>query len=116
MRLFQGTPWDQPPPQCQRCGQLESDCQCPPQAVAKFVQKDPTQQTARLAVERRKRGKQVIVIRGLASAHNDLANVLSQIKSECGVGGTWKGDLLEIQGGQIERVREALTRMGYRCR
>ena len=28
-RLFAGTPWDRPPT-CERCGELEAECKCPP--------------------------------------------------------------------------------------
>ena len=53
MRLFEGTPWDRSP-SCERCGVLEEDCCCPPPPK---VFAAPEIQTARLAVEKRKKGK-----------------------------------------------------------
>ena len=110
MRLFEGTPFDIPP-RCERCGELEGDCKCPPPPPT-FT--PPSKQTAKLLVEKRKRGKIVTVIRGLPAAENDLPALLTRLKDACGAGGTVSGDLLEIQGNQLERVRQVLIEMGYR--
>ncbi len=110
-RLFAGTPFDRPP-RCERCGELESECQCAPEPP----RKPPEKQTARIQVERRKKGKQVTVVRGLSAVDNDLEQLLTQLKTACGAGGTVKGETLEIQGDHIARVRAHLTSLGYRCR
>ncbi|MCO6456030.1 MAG: translation initiation factor [Pirellulaceae bacterium] len=112
MRLFEGTPWDRPP-RCERCGKLEAECQCPPPPAPRIP---PGEQTARLATEKRKAGKLVTVIRGLPSQGNDLNELLAQLKAACGAGGTLKDEHLEIQGQHVERVRELLTKLGYRVR
>ena len=111
MRLFEGTPFDRPP-RCDRCGELEEDCLCPAEEPPSRPRIPPAQQTARLAVEKRKRGKQVTVVRGLDAA--DLADLLSQLKSHCGAGGTRKDDTLEIQGNHFQRIRDVLNEIGYR--
>ena len=111
MRLFAGTPFDRPP-KCDRCGALESDCTCP--VFATFL--PPGEQDVRLAVEKRKKGKVVTVIRGLAAANNDLPALLTQLKSQCGAGGTIHDDCLEIQGQHLERIRTVLSEMGYRVK
>ena len=112
MRLFEGTKWDRPP-RCGRCGEREEDCTCPPPPKALTP---PEKQTARLAVENRKRGKVMTVVRGLPAGENDLPALLSQLKAACGAGGTVKDDLLEIQGDHLERVRDLLADIGYRVR
>ena len=112
MRLFEGTQWDRPP-RCEQCGELEEDCTCPPPPR---VLTPPEKQTARLAVEKRKKGKVVTVVRGLPAEENDLPTLLGQLKTACGAGGTLKGDLLEIQGNHVERVRDLLASLGYRVR
>ena len=61
MRLFEGTPYDRPP-RCEHCGQLEAECACPPPAVVEIA---PEKQNVRLAIENRKKGKQVTALRGL---------------------------------------------------
>jgi translation initiation factor 1 len=112
MRLFEGTQWDRPP-RCERCGELEESCTCPPPPK---VLTAPEKQTARLNVEKRKKGKVVTVIRGLPAEENDLPALLGQLKTACGAGGTVKDDLLEIQGNHLARVRDLLAGLGYRVR
>jgi translation initiation factor 1 len=109
MRLFAGTPFDRPP-KCERCGELETDCRCVPLPAALIA---PAKQTARLTVEKRRKGKVVTVIRGLSAAGNDLPSLLSRLKSRCGAGGTIQGDTLEIQGAQVERISTVLNELGY---
>ncbi len=74
----------------------------------------PEKQTAKLSIEKRKKGKVVTVVRGLPSAGNDLPELLTQLKTACGAGGALKEDSLEIQGKHLERVRDALAKIGYR--
>ena len=112
MRLFAGTPFDRPPT-CDRCGMIEADCKCPPLATATIP---PAQQTARLAVEKRRKGKVVTVIRGLSAVGNDLPALLKSVKSQCGAGGTIDGDNLEIQGDHTDRIRLLLAEIGYQVR
>jgi translation initiation factor 1 len=112
MRLFEGTPWDRPP-RCERCDELEEACICPPPPK---VLTSPEKQTARLNVEKRKKGKVVTVVRGLPAEENDLPALLGQLKAACGAGGTIKDDELEIQGDHLERLRGLLGEIGYRVR
>lgn len=112
MRLFEGTPWDRPP-RCERCGELEEDCACPPPPR---VRTPPGQQTARLNVEKRKKGKLVTVVRGLPMDENDLPALLSQLKAACGAGGSIQDGQLEIQGDHLGRLRSLLAELGYRVR
>src|SRR4029453_2470021 len=88
MRLFPGTKFDQPP-KCDRCGALETNCACPPLPADRIP---PETQTARLAVEKRRKGKVVTIIRGLSAAGNDLPVLLSRLKSHWGAGGTIAGE------------------------
>ncbi len=94
-------------------GVPEQDCTCPP-PVPQYA--PPEKQTARLNVEKRKKGKMVTVIRGLSAAGNDLPTLLTRLKDRCGAGGTVKEDSLEIQGDHRMRIRDALTEIGYRVR
>lgn len=114
MRLFEGTAWDRPPT-CDRCGKLESECDCPAQPPPQALI-PPEKQTARLSLEKRKKGKFVTVVRGLAAEANDLPALLNRLKNACGAGGGLDGDLLEIQGDQVDRVRKLLEELGYKIR
>jgi translation initiation factor 1 len=112
MRLFEGTKWDRPP-RCERCGELDESCTCPPPPRVLIA---PEKQTARLNVEKRKKGKVVTVVRGLSAEGNDLPTLLGQLKTSCGTGGTIKDELLEVQGNHLERVHKLLVGLGYRVR
>jgi translation initiation factor 1 len=67
-------------------------------------------------VEKRKKGKVVTVLRGLSVEGNDLPDLLRQLKSACGTGGTLKDDAIELQGDHTKRAGEFLAAMGYRVR
>ncbi|HUG69611.1 MAG TPA: translation initiation factor [Pirellulaceae bacterium] len=109
-RLFAGTELYQPA-KCERCGNLEEYCQCPPAPIPRL---SPEKQTAKLSIEKRKKGKVVTVVRGLPAEGNDLPELLSTLKTTCGAGGALKEDALEIQGRHIDRIRESLKTIGYR--
>jgi translation initiation factor 1 len=113
--IFAGTKWDLPP-RCERCGELEAACRCPPLAPPPPVRVPPGQQTARLSIENRNRGKAVTVIRGLAAADNDLPELLTRLKTACGAGGTLHEDELELQGRHLDRVRSLLAELGYKTK
>jgi translation initiation factor 1 len=109
MRLFAGTPFDIPP-KCERCGALESDCQCTP--LPDYL--PPDKQRAKLRVEKRPKGKVVTIVAGLAPTSTDLPSLLTALKNACGAGGAIKQEQLEIQGDHIDRVRQTLQQIGYR--
>lgn len=111
MRLFAGTKFDRPP-RCDRCGKLETECECPPLTNKVAA----GSQVARLSLEKRKKGKLVTVIRGLTMKGNDLPALLSRLKSQCGAGGTIQDDSLEVQGEHLERISDALRELGYQVR
>jgi translation initiation factor 1 len=113
MRLFEGTVFDRPP-KCERCGALEADCKCPPLPPPSAPRLPPEKQTARIAVEKRKKGKIVTVVRGLPAVGNDLPELLRSLQAACGAGGTLKEETLEVQGDHAERIREHLARLGFR--
>ena len=112
MRLFEGTQFDRPP-RCERCDQLESECDCPPEPTPQFP---PREQTVRLSKEKRKKGKLVTLVTGLSTEGNDLPELLKELKSACGAGGALKDGTLEIQGDQLDRVRTMLQQIGYRVK
>ena len=112
MHLFAGTPFDRPP-HCDRCDCPEAECTCPP---VETLRVPPGKQTARVALEKRKAGRVVTVVRGLAAADSDLPDLLTRLKNHCGAGGSLQDEILEIQGDQNTKVREFLGKLGYRVR
>jgi translation initiation factor 1 len=113
-RLFAGTAWDKPPT-CERCGRPESECACPP-IVAEPARTPPENQTARLRLEKRAKGKLATVVANLDPAGNDLGALAARLKAKCGSGGTVKDGLIELQGDHLESVEAALKAIGYRTR
>jgi translation initiation factor 1 len=114
MGLLAGTIFDRPP-HCDRCDLPETECRCTA-PVAKSNLVPPGRQTARLSTEKRKKGKLVTLIQGLAATDNDFPALLTQLKNSCGAGGAIDGDCLEIQGDQVERVKKFLGQLGYKVR
>lgn len=112
MRLFEGTPFDRPP-HCDRCGALETDCRCPPPTASRTR---PEKQTARIQVEKRKKGKLVTAIRGLTDEGDHLAGLLTSLKNHCGAGGSLEEGMLEIQGEHRDRIAARLQALGYRVK
>jgi len=112
MRLFEGTEWDRPP-HCEKCDKPEAEFECPEEQLQT---PPPEKQTAKLALEKRRKGKMVTVIRDLIDEGPHLSELLTKLKSSCGAGGTLKAGVIEIQGKQLERVREELVRLGYQTR
>ena len=114
-RLFAGTPFDRPP-HCERCEKPETDCECPPIPEPDPVCVPPHRQTAKISIEKRRKGKVVTLVRGLKSEETDLAGLLTRLKTTCGAGGTLQGDSIEIQGRHTERIAAALTAIGYKVK
>jgi translation initiation factor 1 len=113
-RLFAGTEFDIPP-RCDRCGELEDDCRCPPLVPTKTFA-DPQTQTAKVRVDQRKHKRKVTIVWGLDPGDNDLSGVLAQLKSACGAGGSIQSEQLEIQGDHATRVKEKLREIGFRVK
>ncbi len=111
MRLFEGTPFDIPP-KCERCGALESECQCVP--LPDYL--PPEKQTAKIRTEKRAKGKLVTVISGLSPTANDHEQLIKTLKAACGAGGCSKDGLLEVQGEHVSRVESTLLKLGYKVK
>ncbi|QDT12136.1 translation initiation factor [Planctomycetes bacterium K23_9] len=110
-RLFAGTQFDIPP-SCDRCDQLIDDCKCPPESIP-IERQSPSSQTAKVRLDKRKHQRLITVVSGLSEPATDLADLLSQLKSACGAGGTIRDDDLEIQGDHLDRVKTTMTKLGY---
>ncbi|VAX34027.1 hypothetical protein MNBD_NITROSPIRAE03-408 [hydrothermal vent metagenome] len=73
----------------------------------------PRQQKIRVHLDRKRRGgKSVTVIEGLWMPDAELKNLLKQLKSRLGTGGTIQDGLLEIQGDRRDAVMAVLEEMG----
>ena len=75
----------------------------------------PDRQSLRVSIDRRNRGgKQVTLVTGFVGTEDDLAALGKMLKTKCGVGGSAKDGEIIIQGDHVQRVRELLSKMGYK--
>ena len=58
-------------------------------------------------------GKGVILIKGIPLCDDDLRTLAKQLKQICGTGGTVKDGVIEIQGEQRDKLKQALEAKGY---
>lgn len=74
-------------------------------------------QPVRVRLERKGRGgKSVSVLDGVLSPALGKEALLKHLKSKLGTGGAVKGDTLEIQGDQREKIVDLLTELGYNAK
>jgi len=63
-----------------------------------------------------RKGAGVTLISGLPLADKDLAALAKKLKARCGVGGSVKAGVIELQGEQRDRVVELLQAEGYQAK
>lgn len=77
----------------------------------------PQQQNLRVQASRSgRKGKTVTVISGFQTKPETLTQLLKQLKTQCGSGGTVKDDTLEIQGDHRQKIVQVLTELGYKAK
>ncbi len=98
---------------CPACRQAVTDCICS-RSAAPAPAGDGV---ARVACDTQgRRGKAVTVVRGVALAEDALTQLARELKAACGVGGTLKGGVIELQGEHVERVLVELGARGLRAK
>ena len=98
---------------CPQCRQPVAQCQCKA-AAAKVPAGDGV---ARVSRETKGRGgKAVTVVKGVVLDADALAGLGKQLKAACGSGGTVKDGVIEVQGDHVERVMEALKKLGHQVK
>ncbi|MGP1629991.1 MAG: translation initiation factor Sui1 [Giesbergeria sp.] len=96
---------------CPGCRKPVTDCVCT-KSVA-----PAGDGVARVACDTQgRRGKAVTVVRGLPLAQDALAQMARELKAACGVGGTLKAGVIELQGDHVDRVLAELTTRGLRAK
>ena len=77
----------------------------------------PQQQTVYLHRDSKGRGgKSVTLIKKLVLSEEDMKSLAKRIKQDCGVGGTVKDGVIEIQSEQREKVAGILEKLGYKVK
>jgi translation initiation factor 1 len=77
----------------------------------------PQQQNVRVQATRSgRKGKTVTVITGFQAKPETLADLVKQLKAQCGTGGTVKDNEIEIQGDHKQKILEILIKLGYKAK
>ena len=100
---------------CPKCGWPEADCRCS-HSLAQPPESVPEKISAKLRLENRASGKSVTVIDGLPRNPDFLESLAREWKKSCGTGGHAGDGSIELQGDQRERLRELLTKKGWRVK
>ena len=61
-------------------------------------------------------GKTVTTVRGVPLRDDQLKVLAKELKKKCGVGGSAKEGVIEIQGDCRDKVEEFLTAKGYKVK
>ena len=64
----------------------------------------------------KRRGKVVTILEGYTGADADFKRLFGDLKWELGIGGSWKNDLIIIQGDYRDRIMEILRDLGFRVK
>lgn len=98
---------------CPGCGHPVAACVCSERDSAAA----PGDGIVRVSRETKgRKGKGVVVVRGLPLRGEALAGLARRLKKRCGAGGTVKEGAIEIQGDHLDRVIEALRSFGWTVR
>jgi translation initiation factor 1 len=77
----------------------------------------PKSQTVYLHKDSKGRGgKTVTLVKNLVLSDENLKDLSKSLKQACGVGGTIKDGVIEIQGDQREKIALVLGKMGYKVK
>jgi translation initiation factor 1 len=100
---------------CPGCGWPERDCKCSTRAAPDDT--IPDRIVAKLRMEKTGRGgKTVTVVYDLPRNATFLKELCSELKKACGTGGAVADGAIELQGDLRDRVRELLTKKGFRVK
>jgi translation initiation factor 1 len=93
---------------CPQCHRSVADCVC-----GKARPAHSPDGIVRLHRETKGRGgKAVTLVKGVPLAGEELKALAKALKQKCGVGGSLKGDVIEIQGDQRELIKIELEKRG----
>ena len=82
------------------------------------IEVTPSEHTLSIRPEKKGRGGKVVtVIYDFPVGGEDYFKKLTKkLKRECGTGGTFKGDSIEVQGDQREKIQKYLITLGFKVK
>lgn len=90
---------------CPKCGLPRDLCVC--EIIAK------EEQQIEVKVIKRKFGKMITVVEGIADKSIDIKDVTKKLKSKLACGGTTKEGAIELQGNHASKVKQYLIELGF---
>ncbi len=69
-------------------------------------------QRIKITTDKKRYGKIVTVITGFESGI-DVKKIAKALKNELACGGTYKGDMIELQGDHTKRIKSLLVKHGF---
>ncbi len=96
-----------------RCPKCKSfPCACP-----KPLELNPSSHTLKIRLEKNGRGgKSVTVIFELPPHEIYFKELEKKLKNFCGTGGSFKNNMIEIQGDHREKIKTYLEKMGFKVK
>ena len=95
---------------CTKCGWPTQQCRC----SANLEETVPEEVVARLSIEKSgRKGKTVTIVAGLPRNREFLAGLAKELKQNCGSGGSFRDDRVEIQGEKRDGIRKRLVAKGW---
>ena len=89
---------------CPKCGLPKQACVC--EQIVKEVQR------IRVTTDKKRYGKIVTLITGFEGGM-DIKNIAKTLKNRLACGGTYKGDVIELQGDHRKKVKDILVGLGF---
>ena len=89
---------------CPKCGLPEQACVC--EQIVKSAQK------IKVTTEKRRYGKITTVVTGFETGI-DVKKIAKALKNELACGGTYKDNIIELQGDHRKKIKEILVKLGF---
>ena len=89
---------------CPKCGLPEQACVC--EQIVKSSQK------IRVTTDKKRYGKIVTIVTGFESSI-DVKKIAKELKNKLACGGTYKDDMIELQGDHRDKIKKMLVEIGF---
>jgi len=94
---------------CPHCRHPKEDCQCGASSAA-----PAGDGIVRIKRETKgRKGKGVSLVTGVPLAGEELKKLAKKLKQSCGVGGTVKDGVIEVQNDNRDKIKAELEKQGY---
>jgi translation initiation factor 1 len=89
---------------CPNCGLPKQACVC--EQIVKSSQK------IKVSTDKKRYGKIVTLVTGFDTGI-DIKSIAKSLKNELACGGTYKNDVIELQGDHTKKIKEILVNLGF---